>query len=140
MTRKPQPSSSTPRGPTMVGLDTTMGTMLDEDAIARIAAGGGDRARFGDMLDHYLGFYEMLAGRRACPLHDPERHRGARRSSLITRALHADYVTVATSDEAPIAARTAARGSPRRRARGRSSWSSTRRGSSRTSVSTLLAE
>jgi purine nucleosidase len=85
---------------TMVGLDTTMRTMLDADAIARIAAGTSEHARFVTaILDHYLDFYESITGRRECPLHDPSAAAVLADPSLITRALHGD-VTVATSDDA----------------------------------------
>ena len=85
---------------TMAGLDVTMRTMLDERAIARLAAGTSEHARFATaILRHYLGFYEMISGRRACPLHDPTAAAVLADPSLITRALHGDVI-VATSDDA----------------------------------------
>ncbi len=85
---------------TMAGLDVTMRTMLDEAAIARIAEGTSSHARFATaILRHYLGFYEMITGRRACPLHDPTAAAVLADPTLITRALDGD-VTVATGDDA----------------------------------------
>lgn len=85
---------------TMVGLDTTMRTVLDEEAIARLAAGDSEQARFVTaILDHYLGFYEMLTGRRACPLHDPSAAAVLADRTLVIRAIEGD-VTVACSDDA----------------------------------------
>jgi len=85
---------------TMAGLDVTMRTMLDEAALARIAEGTSSHARFATaILRHYLGFYEMITGRRACPLHDPTAAAVLADPTLITRALDGD-VTVATGDDA----------------------------------------
>ncbi|HEX5829235.1 MAG TPA: nucleoside hydrolase, partial [Candidatus Limnocylindrales bacterium] len=84
---------------TMVGLDATMGTMLDERSIARLAAGESEHAMFvSSILDHYLDFYEAMSGRRACPLHDPSAAGVLADPTLVTRALHGD-VTVACSDD-----------------------------------------
>ncbi|HET7831128.1 MAG TPA: nucleoside hydrolase [Candidatus Limnocylindrales bacterium] len=84
---------------TMAGLDVTMPTMLDEAAIDRIAQGTSEHARFVTaILRHYLDFYEMISGRRACPLHDPTAAAVLADPSLITRALHGD-VTVALGDD-----------------------------------------
>lgn len=85
---------------TMVGLDVTMRTMLDEEDIARLAAGTSERARFVcAILRHYLDFYEMISGRRACPLHDPTAAAVYADPDLVTDAYDAN-VDVACSDDA----------------------------------------
>jgi purine nucleosidase len=85
---------------TMVGLDVTMGTFLDEAAIARLAAGTSARARFATaILGHYLDFYERISGRRACPLHDPTAAAVYADPELVTGFYEAD-VAVACSDDA----------------------------------------
>jgi purine nucleosidase len=85
---------------TMVGLDVTMRTILDETAIAAIAAGTTERARFATaILGHYLGFYERITGRRACPLHDPTAAAVYADASLVVGELRTD-ITVACGDEA----------------------------------------
>ena len=85
---------------TMVGLDVTNRTMLDEEAIARIAAGTSEKARFATaILGHYLGFYEMITGRRACPLHDPTAAAVYAEPDLVLDAYDAN-VDVACSDDA----------------------------------------
>ncbi|HEU4572440.1 MAG TPA: nucleoside hydrolase [Candidatus Limnocylindrales bacterium] len=77
---------------TMVGLDVTMRTYLDEASIAAIAAGTSAFARFaGSILPHYLDFYESISGRRACPLHDPS-----------AAAIYADSTLVTESVCAPV--------------------------------------
>lgn len=87
---------------TMVGLDVTVPTVLDEAAIATIAAAAGrsERARFTTaILRHYLGFYEMITGRRACPLHDPSAAAVYADPTLVTDVLEAD-VAVACDEVA----------------------------------------
>ncbi len=85
---------------TMVGLDVTMRTWLEEDAIARIAEGASDKARFATaVLRHYLGFYEQMTGRRACPLHDPTAAAVYADPDLVSGSYEAD-VDVACSDDA----------------------------------------
>lgn len=59
---------------TMVGLDVTMRTILDEVAIDRINASTTWRGRLASrLLPYYLDFYVNVLGseRRVCPLHDP---------------------------------------------------------------------
>jgi purine nucleosidase len=80
---------------TMVGLDVTMRTQLDEPAIARIAASDRPLARLTTaILRHYLDFYQTILGyeRRICPLHDPLAAGITADPTLIRRALHADVV------------------------------------------------
>lgn len=85
---------------TMVGLDVTMRTYLDERALALIAAGASQNARFVTaILRHYLDFYEMISGRRACPLHDPTAAAVYADPDLVTESYEAD-VDVACSDDA----------------------------------------
>lgn len=87
---------------TMVGLDVTMRTILDEDDIATIAAAASrsETARFATaILGHYLDFYERITGRRVCPLHDPSAAAVYADPSLATEVLEAD-VRVACGDEA----------------------------------------
>jgi len=85
---------------TMVGLDVTMRTYLDEAAIASLADGASEKARFATaILRHYLDFYEMISGRRACPLHDPTAAAVYANPDLVTEAFEAD-VDVACSDDA----------------------------------------
>ncbi|MGV9384212.1 nucleoside hydrolase [Nonomuraea sp. NPDC003707] len=56
----------------MVGVNVTAGTILDERAIAALAAAGTPVARFAtDVLAAYLDFYQNEWGRRIIPLHDP---------------------------------------------------------------------
>jgi purine nucleosidase len=86
---------------TMVGLDVTMRTQLDESAIARIAASDRPLARLTTaILRHYLDFYQTILGydRRICPLHDPLAAGIAADPSLIRRALHADVVVECGDD------------------------------------------
>lgn len=85
---------------TMVGLDVTMRTMLDEEALARLAAGTSARARFATaILRHYLDFYQLISGRRACPLHDPTAAAVLADPELVVESYLAD-VDVACSDDA----------------------------------------
>jgi len=85
---------------TMIGLDVTMRTVLHEEAIAAIAAGDSAKARFASaILRHYLAFYEMISGRRACPLHDPTAAAVYADPDLVTESYEAD-VDVACSDDA----------------------------------------
>jgi purine nucleosidase len=85
---------------TMVGLDVTSRTILDEAAIETIARGGSPTARFvSAILPHYLDFYESISGRRACPLHDPTAAAVLADPTLVTEAIEAD-VNVAVGDEA----------------------------------------
>lgn len=87
---------------TMVGLDVTMQTILDEAALATIAAAADTSAtaRFATgILRHYLDFYEKISGRRACPLHDPTAAAVYADPDLVTKAIQAD-VAVAISDDA----------------------------------------
>jgi purine nucleosidase len=80
---------------TMVGLDVTMRTILDESAIARIADSDHPKARFAtSILRHYLDFYQSVLGyeRRICPLHDPLAAGITADPTLIVRALDADVV------------------------------------------------
>lgn len=87
---------------TMVGLDVTTQTLLDEAAVATIAAAAphSERARFVTaILRCYLDFYERITGRRACSLHDPSAAAVYADPSLATTVLEAD-VTVACADDA----------------------------------------
>jgi purine nucleosidase len=80
---------------TMVGLDVTMRTILDEEAIARIAASDTPKARLTTaILGHYLDFYQSVLGyeRRICPLHDPLAAGITADPTLVRRLLHADVV------------------------------------------------
>jgi purine nucleosidase len=80
---------------TMVGLDVTMRTILDESAIARIADSGRPKARLTtSILHYYLDFYQSVLGyeRRICPLHDPLAAGITADPTLIERVLHADVV------------------------------------------------
>ncbi|HEY3522725.1 MAG TPA: nucleoside hydrolase [Candidatus Limnocylindrales bacterium] len=75
---------------TMVGLDVTMRTILDEESIATIGASTAPYARLASaMLRHYLDFYESISGRRACPLHDPSAAAVLADPTLITEEIHA---------------------------------------------------
>ncbi|HEX3428780.1 MAG TPA: nucleoside hydrolase [Candidatus Limnocylindrales bacterium] len=80
---------------TMVGLDVTMRTILDEAAIARIAGSDRPKARLATaILRHYLDFYQSILGyeRRVCPLHDPLAAGITADPTLVRRALRADVV------------------------------------------------
>jgi purine nucleosidase len=80
---------------TMVGLDVTMKTILDESAIARIAASDTPKARLATaILAYYLDFYQSFLGyeRRICPLHDPLAAGITADPTLVRRKLHADVV------------------------------------------------
>jgi purine nucleosidase len=73
---------------TMVGLDVTMVTRLEEPELAAIAASEAPQAQFATaILAHYLGVYELGLARRICPLHDPLAAGVAVDPSLIVRAL-----------------------------------------------------
>lgn len=74
---------------TMVGLDVTMSTRLEEDELERIAAAGTAHGRFVcAILQHYLDAYaRSFAGRRICPLHDPLAAGVMVDPTLVTRAL-----------------------------------------------------
>ena len=57
---------------TLVPLDVTMANLLEEDQRREIA--GVDQPAMpalAAMLEHYLGFYDAVVGRRAAALHDP---------------------------------------------------------------------
>jgi purine nucleosidase len=85
---------------TMVGLDVTSKTILDESAISAIGHAGSPRGRVvSAILAHYLDFYQSISGRRACPLHDPTAAAVLVDPSLIIDAIEAD-ITVAVGDEA----------------------------------------
>lgn len=74
---------------TMVGLDVTMATRLEEPELGRIASSDTPQARFATaILQHYLGVYApSFGGRRICPLHDPLAAGVAVDPGLVTRAL-----------------------------------------------------
>jgi purine nucleosidase len=56
---------------TMVGLDVTMRTTLDEGHRTRLSAGGDIGAYVAGILDHYMGFFaEAAFGERRSCLHD----------------------------------------------------------------------
>jgi purine nucleosidase len=77
---------------TMVGLDVTMVTRLEEPELAAIAAANTPQARFAtSILQHYLGVYaKSFGGRRICPLHDPLAAGVAADPSLLTSVLDAE--------------------------------------------------
>ncbi|MBB5154421.1 nucleoside hydrolase [Saccharopolyspora phatthalungensis] len=57
---------------TLVGLDVTMHTWLDQSDVDRIASAPGRVAEFAhSILRHYLTFYRGRHDRPGCPLHDP---------------------------------------------------------------------
>lgn len=57
---------------TVVGLDVTMRTWLEEGDLARLAASDAPAARFvSAVLPHYVQFYRGRHGRPGCPMHDP---------------------------------------------------------------------
>ena len=73
---------------TMVGLDVTMATRLEEPELSAIAASQSPQARFATaILAHYLGIHELGLARRICPLHDPLAAGIAVDPSLIVRAV-----------------------------------------------------
>ncbi len=74
---------------TMVGLDVTMATRLEEAELARISQADTAQARFASaILQHYLGVYaRSFGGRRICPLHDPLAAGVAVDPDLVTDAL-----------------------------------------------------
>lgn len=56
----------------LVGLDATMAQVLEESDVAALAASADPLPRaLAAIVDHYLGFYTGLFGRRCCALHDP---------------------------------------------------------------------
>ncbi|MEM6300105.1 MAG: nucleoside hydrolase [Pseudomonadota bacterium] len=56
---------------TLVGLDVTHLTTMDESFIHQLREGGGARGRFiHSITRHYFDFYEGIYGRRECPIHD----------------------------------------------------------------------
>jgi purine nucleosidase len=56
----------------MVGVNVTTPAILDEDAVAALAAADTPAARLATaILPFYLGFYQHKWGRRICCLHDP---------------------------------------------------------------------
>jgi len=76
---------------TMVGLDVTMVTRLEEGELAAIAASPVPQARFATaILGHYLNVYEAGLGRRISPLHDPLAAGVAVDPSLVTGSLMAE--------------------------------------------------
>lgn len=84
---------------TMVGLDVSMKTYLDEMSIAAIEAGSSTFARFAaSILPHYLDFYESISGRRACPLHDPSAAAIYADPTLVTDSIRA-RVSIGLDDE-----------------------------------------
>jgi purine nucleosidase len=78
-----------PLARTMVGLDVTMQTRLDDTDVARLAASGDPVASLAAaLLPHYLDVYERTSGVRACAMHDPLAVAVAVRPELIgTRTL-----------------------------------------------------
>ncbi len=56
----------------VVGLDVTMRTWLEEPDLDALGASGAPAARFAlTALGHYVELYRGRFGRRGCPLHDP---------------------------------------------------------------------
>jgi purine nucleosidase len=56
---------------TLVGLDVTHETTMDEAFIAALAEGAGDAGKFiRDITRYYFDFYEGMSGKRECPIHD----------------------------------------------------------------------
>jgi inosine-uridine nucleoside N-ribohydrolase len=56
---------------TIVGLDVTHETTMDEAFIEQLAHGAGDAGAFiRDITRFYFDFYENLGGARRCPIHD----------------------------------------------------------------------
>lgn len=73
---------------TMIGLDVTMATRLEEPELELIAHSDTPHGRFAHaILQHYLGVYERGLGRRVCPLHDPLAAGVTVDPSLITESL-----------------------------------------------------
>ena len=72
----------------MVGVNVTMPTVLDEAAIARIAAADTPQAAFvSAILEAYLNFYQHKWGRRVCSVHDPLAAAVLLDASLATQAV-----------------------------------------------------
>lgn len=56
---------------TLVGLDVTHETLMDEDFIRALVEGAGDSGSFiHDITRFYFNFYESISGERVCPIHD----------------------------------------------------------------------
>ncbi|MFT4230361.1 MAG: nucleoside hydrolase [Microbacterium sp.] len=55
---------------TMVGLDVTMRSLLDDSHRARLSAGGSAGRFAADILDYYFGYYDSFIGRRRAGNHD----------------------------------------------------------------------
>lgn len=56
---------------TLVGLDVTQETIMDEDFIANLRHHAGDAGAFIHAITRfYFDFYESVSGVRACPIHD----------------------------------------------------------------------
>ncbi|MEM6301586.1 MAG: nucleoside hydrolase [Pseudomonadota bacterium] len=56
---------------TIVGLDVTQLTIMDETFIAELAESAGDSGAFiHDITRHYFDFYQSIKKERACPIHD----------------------------------------------------------------------
>ncbi len=72
----------------MVGVNVTSPVVIDEAAIARVAAAGTPQAAFVTrILEFYLGFYQHKWGRRVCSMHDPLAAGVLADPSLVTAAL-----------------------------------------------------
>ncbi len=73
---------------TVVGLDVTQETIMDEAFIDALAARAGDAGTFIHAITrHYFDFYESLGGGRQCPIHD---------SSAVACLLYPGLYTTAT--------------------------------------------
>ena len=73
---------------TVVGLDVTQETIMDEAFIDALAARAGDAGAFLQAITrHYFDFYESLGGGRQCPIHD---------SSAVACLLYPELYTTAT--------------------------------------------
>lgn len=56
---------------TVVGLDVTHETTMDERFVAELKSSAGDAGAFiHDITRYYFDFYESLGGERQCPIHD----------------------------------------------------------------------
>jgi inosine-uridine nucleoside N-ribohydrolase len=56
---------------TIVGLDVTHETVMDEDFVGALVRSAGDAGAFiHDVTRHYFNFYESISGQRECPVHD----------------------------------------------------------------------
>jgi purine nucleosidase len=75
---------------TMVGLDVTNVTRLEDADLVRLGRSAAPRAALATrILAHYLDFYEMITGRRVCPLHDPLAAGILADPTLVTQSLDA---------------------------------------------------